>query len=165
MSMFDECRQGLKIMKFSLNHPNDFAHPKVVYLIGVMQFTMVLTVELANMLVICGSDTILDVIMNFIALEIIAEFDDFFYGALPKKQVANLDMRLLIKHTSSRRVNKYLDDQTDDTKGYWVSIDKTEPADGEFNHKVKAIKDKKTYLQELKNNENISKSGEIIVYT
>lgn len=133
-----------------------------------MQFTMVLTVEMANMLVICGSDSILDVIMNFIAIEIIAEFDDFFYSALPKKQVAKLSMKLLIKHTSSRRADLFKPDEyeegSNEIKGYWIAINKEEPDENDFNHQIEAIRDKKTYLMNMKKNEINKPKGEIIVY-
>lgn len=66
-------------MKYSVNHKKEFENPCVVFFIGLMQFTMVLSVEVANMFVICYLNVIEDIIMNFIALQIIAEFDDFFY--------------------------------------------------------------------------------------
>eukprot|EP00352_Strombidinopsis_acuminata_P005411 CAMPEP_0176357120 /NCGR_PEP_ID=MMETSP0126-20121128/14537_1 /TAXON_ID=141414 ORGANISM="Strombidinopsis acuminatum, Strain SPMC142" /NCGR_SAMPLE_ID=MMETSP0126 /ASSEMBLY_ACC=CAM_ASM_000229 /LENGTH=83 /DNA_ID=CAMNT_0017710573 /DNA_START=1582 /DNA_END=1833 /DNA_ORIENTATION=+ len=82
--MSNECKQGLNIMKYALNHPTDFKNPVIVWLIGFMQFFMVVFVELVNILVICGQDKVYDCIVNFIALGIIADFDDAFFRALPK---------------------------------------------------------------------------------
>jgi len=53
------------------------------------------------MLYICTALEITDVIMNFIALAIIAEFDDMFYKALPRTEFNLLDPTFTIKKTSS----------------------------------------------------------------
>ena len=47
-----------------------------------MQMTMIITVECVNFVAILTSTNILDVVMNFMALAVISDFDDFFYGAL-----------------------------------------------------------------------------------
>jgi hypothetical protein len=54
--------------------------------------TMIITVECVNFMAILTSSTVNDVMMNFMALAVIAEFDDFFYGALgndPNKEILN----------------------------------------------------------------------------
>ena len=43
---------------------------------------MVFGVETINILAIMQSNTILEVVMNFIALAIISEFDEFIFNAL-----------------------------------------------------------------------------------
>jgi hypothetical protein len=51
---------------------------------------MIITVECVNFIAILTSTTVNDVIMNFMALAVISEFDNFFYGALgndPNKEV------------------------------------------------------------------------------
>jgi hypothetical protein len=53
---------------------------------------MIITVECVNFMAILTSSTVNDVMMNFMALAVIAEFDDFFYGALgndPNKEILN----------------------------------------------------------------------------
>jgi hypothetical protein len=69
-------------MKFALNHDYRFENYKVAFLAGFMQATMIFVVEIVNFFAILTAGSILDVVMNFMALAIIAEFDDFFYGAL-----------------------------------------------------------------------------------
>jgi len=52
--------------------------------------TMIITVECVNFMAILTSSTVKDVVMNFMALAVISEFDDVFYGALgndPNKDV------------------------------------------------------------------------------
>ena len=48
------------------------------YCIGFNQVIMVVCVEIVNILVIIQSNTFLDVVMDFFALAIIADFDDMF---------------------------------------------------------------------------------------
>ena len=69
---------------------------------------MIFIVEIVNFLAILTSNTILDVVMNFMALAIIAEFDDFFYAALgndPNKEVLTdeaFEDMFIIRRTTSR---------------------------------------------------------------
>jgi len=43
---------------------------------------MILIIEVVNFLVILCNNSILDIVMDFIALAIIAEFDNFYYDSL-----------------------------------------------------------------------------------
>ena len=43
---------------------------------------MMMTLQFVNFITILTGTTILEVVMNFMALAIIADFDDFFYNAL-----------------------------------------------------------------------------------
>lgn len=129
-------------MKYALNHQKEFEHPFIVWSIGLMQFTMVIIVELMNMFIISGASNIVNVVMNFIALGIIANFDDTFFEALPKRLISHIDMTLMIKHTSSTRSDDLIrgtDYKIDDV--YWVSISKEEPeGEEEFpEYKVEAL--------------------------
>ena len=73
-----------------------------------MQMSMIITVESVNFVSILTSSTILEVIMNFMALAIISEFDDFFYGALgndPNKEIITdpaYEALFTIRRTTSR---------------------------------------------------------------
>ena len=49
-----------------------------------------ITVEVVNFVALITNDTVLDIVMNFLALVVIAEFDDFFYSA--SKMVAYQDV-------------------------------------------------------------------------
>ena len=69
-------------MKFALNHDYRFENYKVAFLAGFMQATMIFVVEIVNFFAILTAGSILDVVMNFMALAIIAEFDDFFFKNL-----------------------------------------------------------------------------------
>lgn len=101
MVLFPEARQGMNVMKYALNHKDEFCSYLTVFIVGFMQFSMVISVEIVNMFYICIANEILDVIMNFIALAIIAEFDDMFYSALPPSEFNFLENSFVIKRTSS----------------------------------------------------------------
>ena len=47
-----------------------------------MQLFGALATELINICLICGQDTIMDCIMNFIALGVISEIDDYYAASL-----------------------------------------------------------------------------------
>ena len=68
-----------------------------------------LAVEFCNIEIILSSDNPLDIVYNFVVLDIIAQFDDFVYSALrgeSMKQLveeAVLEKLLIIQHTTSRK--------------------------------------------------------------
>lgn len=76
LNLQSELRQGLDVMKFANNHEYRFLNYRIAWLAGCMQFFMIITVEMVNFIAILNSTTILDVVMNFMALTIIAEFDN-----------------------------------------------------------------------------------------
>lgn len=59
-------------MKYAINHADEFEFPHLVWVIGLMQFSMVIIVELINIFAVCGASNIINVVMNFLALQIIA---------------------------------------------------------------------------------------------
>ena len=66
-------------MKYSINHYYKFTDFWVVFLVYVFRFFIILGIEIANILVIIASNTLGEVVQNFVALAIITQFDDFFY--------------------------------------------------------------------------------------
>lgn len=62
---------------------------------------MVILVEVCNILQVCMAPDVPEVIMNFIALAIISEFDDIFYSGLPKVEFKKINNKLTIMKTSS----------------------------------------------------------------
>ena len=67
------------MMKFAVNHPWKFEDYKIAYAVGFMQMSMVVIVEFVNFVALITNNAVLDVVMNFLALVVIAEFDDYFY--------------------------------------------------------------------------------------
>jgi hypothetical protein len=109
MALQDELKQGLDNMKYSLNHTWRFENYKIAWLSGFLQATIIYIVESVNFLAILTSFTVLDIVMNFLALVVISEFDDFFYEALRNEPLQDLitdpafEELLMIERTTSRR--------------------------------------------------------------
>lgn len=104
-------------MKYALNHEWRFDNWKVAFWCGFLQASIILIVELVNFLCIMSSTQVLDVVMNFLALVVISDFDDFFYGALGNKEECKAFLfdpcysdLLTIERTSSRRARLPLAD-------------------------------------------------------
>ena len=85
--MLNEFNQGLKMMKFAANQKTIFNSAMAAFMCGFFQASAIVMIELLNILVILQSERIQDVVMNFIQLAILAEFDNFIYGALPEKRL------------------------------------------------------------------------------
>ena len=69
-------------MKYANNHPWKFRSWKKAYLIGFCQVLMVFSVEFINLILLCENDTVEDIIMDFLALTIISDFDNLYVTAL-----------------------------------------------------------------------------------
>jgi len=67
---------------------------------------MVALIELVNLINICAQSNIMDVVMNYVALAVIADFDDFIFQAVKRgDKVPSLisDEILQTLHTTSSR--------------------------------------------------------------
>ena len=67
-----EIIRGLTSMKFAVNHRERFESYKLAWLAGFMQISSAMIIEMANLLVILASYTALDVVMDFMALELVS---------------------------------------------------------------------------------------------
>ena len=74
----EEIEQGLSNMKFALNHMWKFDSWRWAWLIGFLQMIMVVFVEVVNIIVLCANNTVMDILMNFLALVVIRDLDDYF---------------------------------------------------------------------------------------
>ena len=78
IQMNNEIFNGLKMIKYSVNHPWKFKNKQIAFLAGFLQVVVMLAITLINYFVIAISGTVIDVAKDFTALLIIADFDDFF---------------------------------------------------------------------------------------
>ena len=62
----------LKIMKFSLNHPYVFKTPSNAFIAVLLKFKMAIYTEMGCILVIVIGVTPLEIVMNFIAIYVVA---------------------------------------------------------------------------------------------
>ena len=81
-----EMFNGLKMMKYSVNHWWKFDAPFIAWFTGFLQVCAMLLISFVNLYVINISDTVIDIMKDFTALIIISEFDDIFgAGMLDEK--------------------------------------------------------------------------------
>lgn len=109
LSCVDEVNAGLQMMKYSVNHSYKFHSFSFAWLSGFLQYIGCLNVEIANIGVICAANDTIDIVFNFIALAIIAEFDNYVFGSMKAESFKNLcDAEfcrevLRVSHTSSKK--------------------------------------------------------------
>ena len=65
----------LKMMKFCLNQSYVFGSPMDSFLAVFLKFTMAIVTEFSCILVILSSNAPLEIVMNFIAIYVVAQFD------------------------------------------------------------------------------------------
>ena len=85
-----ELKQGLGMMKYAVNHHWKFYNYKLAFLAGLLQASMVIFVESINFLALLTNFEVIGIVMDFLALVIIAEFDDFFYQAITSQDVTKV---------------------------------------------------------------------------
>ena len=96
-----------------------------------MQVIMVFCVEIVNILVIIQANTFLDVVMDFFALAIIADFDDMFALSLSSD-------KLFIKYLKDK---EFLSAENP-PKSHALRIDTTTSEDARLNTAVNSLEDK-----------------------
>ena len=91
-------------MKFAINHKWKFWHWLPAYLVGLTQFLIVILVEYVNLIILMTNETVLDIVMNFLALVVISEFDDFLFSTLRQDPFTELvsDREALLKYVEGR---------------------------------------------------------------
>lgn len=96
------------MMKFACNHSYKFHHFWLSFICGFLQATSCLTVEAANIGVLCGANDTIDIVFNFIALAIIAEFDNYVFGSMNGEGLRELiseeftEKYIVVSHTTSK---------------------------------------------------------------
>ena len=88
--LIPEFNSAYSNMKYALNHPWKFRNYRSAYYVGLSQLFVVMSVEAVNLLILQTNETIMDTIMNFLALVVIAEFDDYFFIPVAKQPYAKL---------------------------------------------------------------------------
>ena len=94
-------------MKYALNHPYRFSSFWLAFLAGSLQVISNVGIELGNLMVICCESDVLGIITNFVALVIVAEFDNFVFLSMKVEsfrvlvEKAFTEKAFLIYHTSS----------------------------------------------------------------
>ena len=82
ITLSDELRQSFELMKYALNHPWKFWSWSSAFFVGFHQMIVVISIELVNMFFMMSNNTVTDIVMNFLALVIISDFDDYFFSTV-----------------------------------------------------------------------------------
>ena len=90
IAMADELNQGLTFMKYALNHSWKFERWFAAYSAGMGQMFVLVMVEFVNLAVLLTNPTIMETIMNFLALVIIVNFDDFYFDTVKEELLCKL---------------------------------------------------------------------------
>ena len=90
ITLTDETKQGFGCMKYAISHHYKFRKWTTAFWIGMTQTLVVVSVEVVNLAMLTTNHTIIDIIMNFLALVIISEFDDFFFMTVEKELMAEM---------------------------------------------------------------------------
>lgn len=83
-------RQGMDIMKFVANHSYRFETPILAFTTGFMQASQIVANEWISFLVLVFSTDTLEIIRNFFALVVIADFENFLYTSLQDEPAKDL---------------------------------------------------------------------------
>lgn len=78
MNINYEAAQGMKMMKYALNHQWKFKHPYIGFMAGFAQATSTVATTFVCYTVIISSKNILELAKDFTALMFIIEIDNFF---------------------------------------------------------------------------------------
>ena len=107
LSLLDETFTALLLMKFGANHSYLFSNVNLAFICSCFQFIMTLSVEIVNIALICTGVDAINIVLNFIALAIIAEFDNFIFNSLRSEFIkkftdSEVSKKILrIRHTTS----------------------------------------------------------------
>jgi len=87
--------------KYLYLHHDEFVAPWDALAICLMQLFIAIYVEFLNQLVICSSETPLEIVVDLSALTLISEVDNVFYEALKVKKLAkSIDEGLFFTRTN-----------------------------------------------------------------
>ena len=74
----EEIRNGIKMMKYSVNHWWKFKYHRTAFTTGLLQYSALTSIAIVNYIVVMISGTVIDIAKDFTALLIISDFDDIF---------------------------------------------------------------------------------------
>lgn len=74
MCLIDDVLSGLNSMKFAINHPYLFENPKIAFFASLMKNSTAFLTELLNVFYLLETEDSLDMLANFVALQVISTF-------------------------------------------------------------------------------------------
>ena len=109
LSVIEEIEGALIMMKYAVNHDYMFKNPVNAYFMSFMQFFITTLVEVCNLIVILASNDPLNIVLNFVAVCIVAEFDNLVFASQRSEKCSKMlednaiaEKILQIQHTTSK---------------------------------------------------------------
>eukprot|EP00347_Sterkiella_histriomuscorum_P003827 403362788 len=87
MQLEGEIRQAIQMLQYSIFMVYRRKYRYTMISISLMQLISALATEVISIILICSQDTVQNVIMNFIALGVIAEIDDIYARSLYQNKI------------------------------------------------------------------------------
>ena len=112
ISFTAELANAMKKMKFAVNHWWKFNNYRNAFLAGLLQTITIMCVEIVNISVILIQHSIIEIVMNFMAIVVISQFGNFFYLAFVEQEwkeiiTAKKYEKLLIVQTTTSWIARY----------------------------------------------------------
>jgi len=90
LTIVDGLSESFRMMKFAMNHHWRFKNWVAAFFVGFAEMVVLFLVESINIVILLQNNTILDIIMNFLAILIISEFGSYFFTTVKKDPIAQL---------------------------------------------------------------------------
>ena len=84
MILITETKQGFQLMKYANNHWWKFDSWSKAFWLGFIHMATCTLVEILNLTILISSQTVKDILINFVALVVLQEFDGFFFRSLQR---------------------------------------------------------------------------------
>jgi hypothetical protein len=112
LSLMDDVYFGMQMMKYALNHTYMFDSWGIAYFMGLLQTLIATIVEIGNLAIILTSIYPVVIVLNFISVGIVAEFDSYVYNSMRNEASKTLleekvnEHVFKFRHTTSKRCEK-----------------------------------------------------------
>ena len=97
----DRCRSGIYMMKYSLCHPEEFTHPHIAFLMGLIEYYAMIIAELINIMRASQKTDPQNLIGGYIGFNAIVNIPVIYLSALN-----NLPIKGAIGKVQARRARK-----------------------------------------------------------
>lgn len=78
----DDIRQGLRMMKYLINHNNDFANPFYAFIVAFLQAMTGIAAEVFCILFLCSLQDAINIIWRYVAYGFISRIDNIYAESL-----------------------------------------------------------------------------------
>ena len=97
LQMAPKINNGLNIMKYTINHPEEFCSFAIAFSLGLQQEILALCVELLSIFYVCSLNSVVDAVTKIILLSFIIKTGEHFAHSLPK----NIKIRANLKYADN----------------------------------------------------------------